>query len=818
MTGLMAVKLLRDLRAARGRLALMVIAIAVSLTVFGGMLAGWASIGRETSGAYMSTEPASATIVLDKPVDADQMATITEQARRRPGVIEATGRTQFDTEIEVNGRSRAVPLQVFAATPDDPMSMVKFDLRQESRWPTAPGEILIGRDSLTLLDVAVGDTVTVRTPNGPTVPLRVAGTVYDPSLAPSPQEQRGHAYVSTAVLTTSTTPAVLDQLKIQIAGPGRTTPTRDRATAVAVASDVGAWLQRDHSLAIDEIQVPKPYAHPHQWQSDVLLLSLLAGGAAALLLSTILVATMLNNLFTQQIRQIGIMKAVGARSGRIARLYLTMTLIVAASATLLALGPAIWIGRTLLQRLLEILGIESTDLGAPWWTYMVIVAVGLGLPLLMALPPLLKASRTTVRAAIDHHGGSTKPSAATGVVARLSRLPRLDRGLLMALRNTVRRPARFWLSVGLLASAGAVFVAGMSLSSGTKAVDEQRKEQRYWDVEAELAGPARPDAVANAVQRLPGVTRIEAWNRAQIGITGPGKLPLTRTYPDQGHGSISVNTVPADRPVPPPKLLDGRWLRPGETGAIVLNQITRDNAVPGLGTGDTVRLFIDGKSTTWRIAGVVEERESSGGGVYTTPEAFAAATGRPAQVNRLRVITGAHDEQTRTSVAGAVNKALNGAGITVTSAVSVSRSEAASAGHLGPVLLVLLAIALPLGVVGAIGLASTMSSNILDRTREFGVMHAIGARPKTVRRIVVAEGVFLALTSCLVATVPALVLTKVLGDGLGNLFQKAPLPFQVSFAAIAIWVGLVTLGAVLATDAAATRASRITVREALSYL
>ena len=37
-------------------------------------------------------------------------------------------------------------------------------------------------------------------------------------------------------------------------------------------------------------------------------------------------------------------------------------------------------------------------------------------------------------------------------------------------RNTVRRPARFWLSVGLLAIAGTVFVAGMSLRSGTQAV------------------------------------------------------------------------------------------------------------------------------------------------------------------------------------------------------------------------------------------------------------------------------------------------------------------------------------------------------------
>jgi putative ABC transport system permease protein len=192
----------------------------------------------------------------------------------------------------------------------------------------------------------------------------------------------------------------------------------------------------------------------------------------------------------------------------------------------------------------------------------------------------------------------------------------------------------------------------------------------------------------------------------------------------------------------------------------------------------------------------------------TTAASVPVATGAPSR----------HDEQTRQAVADAVDRTLIDTGIEVKSAASVSRSEAISEGHLGPVILILLGIALPLGVVGVIGLASTMSANILDRTREFGVMHAIGAPPKTVRRIVTAEGVFLALASCLVAALPTLGLTAVLGAGLGNLFMSAPLPYRISIPAIVIWTAIVILGAVLATEAAATRASRLTVREALAYL
>ncbi|MDP4501837.1 ABC transporter permease [Nonomuraea turcica] len=818
MSSLLAVKLRRDLRASWPRFALMVIALAVSLAIFGGVLMGWAAVGREAGGAYMSTEPASATIVLEKGVGIEKMAEIAAAAKQQPGVLEATGRTQFESVVEVNGQPRRTILQAFVAAPDDQMRMVKFDLRQEGKWPPPPGEIWIGGDgSLSLLGASVGDTLTVETPGGERAQLRVAGTVYDPSLAPSPQEQKGHGYLSTASLPA--TAGLLDQLKLQVAGPGQTEPSPDRGTVVSVADDVGEWLQREYGLIIAEIQVPKPYAHPHQWQADVLLVSLMAGAAAALLLATILVATMLNNLFTRQIPQIGIMKAIGARSARIARLYLAMTVLVAAAATLLALYPAVLIGRDRVEGLLGNLGIQPTSLAAPWWTYLAIVAIGLALPSLMALLPLIRASRTTVRAAIDHHGGGARPSAVTGVLAGLARLPGLDRGLIMALRNTVRRPARFWLSVGLLATAGTVFVAGMSLRSGTQALDEQRLAQRYWDVDVQLAEPANADTVGNAaLEQLPDITRVEAFNRVQISISEQGRLPITNTYPDQGHGSINLNTIPVNRALPPPTVIEGRWLKPGETGAIVLNQPTHNKTVPSLGPGDTVRVFIDGQPTTWQIAGIIEEPDSAGGGAYTTPEALANATGKPQQISQLRIITTRSDEPTRLTVADSVEGTLTAAGIKVELAASESRGAAASSAHLGPVLSVLLYVAFPLGLVGGIGLASMMGANVLDRFREFGVMHAIGARPRAVRRIVVAEGLFLALTSCLMAALPTLGLTKLLGYGLGNTFGNTALPFRISALAVGIWVAMVIIGAAIATDAAANRASRITVREALAYI
>jgi putative ABC transport system permease protein len=817
MTGLLTVKLRRDLRATWPRIALMVVAVAVSLTAFSTVLYAWSAIGRETEQAYLSTEPASATIRFSPAIDAEEMAAVVADARTLPGVVEAAGRTQFTSDLQVDGQAREVGLQVFAAAPDDPMAMAKVFVEQGA-WPPAPGEIFIRRDSLDLLGVAVGDTVTVETPGGEPARLRVAGTVYDPSLAPAPQQQQGQGYLSTASLAALDEPDVFDQLKVQVADPGQAVPSRDRGTVVATAGEVATWLQQEHGLAVSEVQVPKPYAHPHQGQADALLTTLLIGAGAALLLSTILVANMLNGIFTQQIPQIGIMKAIGARSVRIARLYLAMTLTVAGAATVLALAPGILLSRAFAPNVFAFLGIQPGSLAAAWWTYPLVFAAGLVLPVLMTLVPLVKASRTTVRAAIDHRGLGSSPRVAAGFLAWLGRLPRLDRGLLMALRNTVRRPARFLLSVGLLAAAGMMFVAGMSARDGTAAVADDADARLKWDVAVQLDSPVSVGTLDSVVGQVPGVARVEGWSISSAGVSGPGRLPLTRTYPDQGHGGVFVTAVPRDTTMQTvPELLEGRWLRPGETGAIVLSQVTLVNAGFDVNVGDTVELTSGGDTLEWRVVGIAQERGDAGG-AYVTAEGLASALGQPLLANTLRIATDRHDERTRETTAEAVNDKLAAAGVEVRSAESVGLREASTGGHLEPILVILLATALPMGVIGCIGLASTMSTGVLERIRELGVMHAIGARPRAVRRIVVAEGVFIALASCLLAAIPAVGLTLAMNALLGNLFFYAPLPFRISFVSAVIWVALVVLGAVLATDAAATRASRLTVREALAYL
>jgi putative ABC transport system permease protein len=232
--------------------------------------------------------------------------------------------------------------------------------------------------------------------------------------------------------------------------------------------------------------------------------------------------------------------------------------------------------------------------------------------------------------------------------------------------------------------------------------------------------------------------------------------------------------------------------------------------------GDSVQLSVDDQPTTWRVIGITSGM--GGSCPCVTQEGFERASGRQDQANVVRMITDQHDKDARVAVGHAAAQALSEAGIKPQEPRSIDAVVETTEGHSVILVGVILLIASTIGIVGLIGLGSTMSTNVIERTREFGVMKAIGAKDSTIQRIVVFEGIFIAAVSCVVAVIPAIALTWAMGAGLGNLFLSTPIPLEVSVQGIIIWFLVVILGAALATLAPALDAARLTVREALAYL
>ena len=816
MTKLLFVKLFRDVQTIWGRIVMMIVAISLSLIVFSAMLYARVIFMSEMTSDYSSTNPASARITINPEVAPDHAEAILTAAKAESGIIDATMRSVLTVQIQGKDGEQT-PLQLFTAAPGDPMRIANFKLEQGS-WPPSKGGVLLERSALEYLNLKVGDSVTVTGFDGKLAQLNVTGVVHDQSLAPAYTGLQGYGYISTDSLPYLGKQPVLNQLIFTVADQaGQTEPSHDRDVIVRTALSLAGKLKGIPGIKIEEIAVPLPYQHPHQPIANMLLTALLAFGGLSLLLSAILIAAMFNGLLTQQIPQIGILKAIGAGSNRILQLYSIMVLLVAAAATALAILPGIVLGRALAQLVGGALNMDVTNFSVPLWTYAFVITLGIALPLLMSLAPLMQASRRTVREALDERGVESQSATANRFYAWLGRLRSMDRGFLMAFRNVFRRRARFLLSVGLLATAGVIFISGLNTMAGLQAIPKTLTDEQLWDVEVRLRAPASASELTNIVGQVPDAIRVETWNTASTGIQYPGEMNVTRTYPDQGHGSMSVTAIPlATSMFNSPPILDGRWLHADDVDAIVLPQSIR-KTLPDVKVGDHIQLPIEGQLTNWLVVGIVKELAAAAC-PCVTQTGFDQATHHSDQANLVRIVTDRHDLQTRIAVGQAATQMLTDAQISVQVARPIDTLVGSIEGHSALLVVLILLIALAIGIVGMIGLGSTMSTNVIERTREFGVMSAIGASASTVRRLVVLEGVFIATISCVVAAIPALVLTVAIGAGLGNLFFYAPVPFQVSVPAIVIWVVVIVLGATLATLAPAYQASRLTVREALSYI
>ena len=487
-------------------------------------------------------------------------------------------------------------------------------------------------------------------------------------------------------------------------------------------------------------------------------------------------------------------------------------------ATVLAFVPGLVLGRTLAQMVLSsALNIDVASLSIPWWVFGTVILAGVFVPLLIALLPLLRASRRTVREALDERGVAERQGRiTTGLFSWLGRLRRVDRRLMVAFRNLFRRQARLFLSVGLLATGGAIFVSGFNVMAGFQAIPNTIYNEQRWDVEIRLGEPVSSSELTAIVEKVPGVSRVETWNIITTSIQNAGEINVTRTYPDQGHGALGLSAIPPSTSMLiPPQIAEGHWLNPDDTDTVVLPPSIRQT-MPEVKVGDNVQLSVEDRPTTWRVIGIAGGM--GGSCPCVTQQGFERASDRQDQANVVRIITGQHDKEARAAIGQAVAQALTEAGIKPQEPRSIDAVVASTEGHSVILVGVILLIASTIGIVGLIGLGSTMSTNVIERTREFGVMKAIGASGSTIQHLVVFEGIFIAVVSCVVAALPAIVLTWALGAGLGNLFLGTPIPLEVSAQGIAIWILVVVLGAALATLAPASQAARLTVREALAYL
>ena len=792
-------KVLVDLWEHRMRTLIVALAIAVGVYAVGVVLNTREILVREYHSDQAGASVPSA-ILHTQPFNDDLAANLANL----PLVAAAEGRSLIQTRVYPAGQT---PQDlVLVAVPEFSDMQVNAITPLQGAWPPGRREIVLERLSFESLGAQIGREITVELDNGAERTLKVVGSVHDPAQVNPDLAGATFGYITPETLVGLGFPEAYTELRIRA-----TEPAHDEQHILAALVQVEDQLESSGRTVLSREIITRSKADR---LIDTVVLILTGFGVIILLLSGFLVVNAMSALITQQIPQIGVMKLIGARRRQIIVLYLATVLVYGLLAVAVALPLAGLTARLLMRDLVApLLNVMSESYVVPLPLTVAQVAVGLLLPVLAGLAPVLRGTRITTQQALSDVGvgsGNYGRGSIERLLGKLQTVLTIKRPVLLAIRNTLRHKGRLVQTLIVLIFGTALFISVISVRVSVDATINSFMRFHQYDVSVEMG---RPDLVARleqAAREVPGVVALEVWST--------GRATHVRAD-DTKSDTFKVVAVPPDTTFMAPEMITGAWLPTGQQAsgqnAIVVNSDLADDE-PDIRVGADVVLDINGREAAWRVIGIIPT-DSRGSTVYVARDDYAYAARTPGAGTLVQVRSERHDAAAQDELAMRLYQYFDDLDMSPSGTETTQVIQAENKLLFTLVVAFLILMAFLLAAVGGLGLATTMNINMMERVREVGVLRAIGASNASVRQIVLAEGVAMAVISWGIGMALSLFIAPALSSALGLALIKIPLTYHYSLTGAVVWFFVLLIIAVAASLGPARNAVRLTVREVLAY-
>lgn len=792
-------KVLADLWHNKARSALVILSITTGVFSVGMVAGSRQTLLESMAHSYKSAAPANATLYLRDPFNEDLVETV----RRFKGVAEAQARRNLELKAQIPGKEewKAINLVAIPDFKDIRINKVKH---LSGRWPPAQDEVLLDQSAQEMLGAKPGDRIVVETPSRKRRTLTISGLVHDLSAPPTFFTGRIEGFISmdtVEALGEEPKPDMLLLTMDTVAGA-----KLDKKVVQAVVKDVRNRLDAS-ALFVVWAWVPPPGQHPVQDPIDTLILIMSALGVLVLVLSGFLLVNTISAILTQQTRQIGVMKSVGATSWDIARLYLTVVLAYCAASVGLAIPLGAFAARGAVSWLGGLLNLEVADFNIPKEVLAGEFLLGFLIPTTAALFPIFSAARITVREAVGFSGVSGAASFGGNFIDRVvAKVSFLSRPALLSLRNTFRRKGRLALTLATLTMGGATFMAVYSVRLSMVNTIESALQYFNYDVEVYFNRPYRADRVLQEANAVEGVAAAECW--------GFSAAQIVQDWNGKGESRVLMMAPPAETKMLRPTLVAGRWLLPDDENAVVINtDVLKNN--PEIAVGSRIKIRLGLHKTEWLVVGMVRGVLSGPWAYVNRPYfSFAARTG--GSTSAMQLMSTSRDPAEHQKLADRLQARFKLAGMQVSSVGTTNDFKERMVRQFSVIMAFLLLMGALMAFVGGLALMGTMGINVLERTREIGVIRSVGATTTNVLTIFILEGVTIGLISWVLGTLLAIPIGQFMCFQVGMMFSRAPFPFAFSLEGVGIWFVFMVVLSTLASILPAISAARLSVREVLA--
>ncbi len=532
------------------------------------------------------------------------------------------------------------------------------------------------------------------------------------------------------------------------------------------------------------------------------------------IMSAILVYNTLTNLITQQTNQIGVIKAIGGRTPTIVGIYLVSAFVYGLLALVIALPLGAIAAFSVTRIFLNMFNIDYNQFQFSNQALVYQVLCALAAPLLAGLPPVLQGARITVREAIASYG--------LGGGYGSGWLDRLVEGIgqrwlpshyATALGNMFRRKGRLLLTQLVLITAGAAFLMVMSLNSSLSFTLDNIFARERYDTMIQFRENQRAGQVIALATPVPGVEKSELHLVQAASMFVSGQL-----VKEAGIGT-NIEGIPAESDFFKPLIVAGRWITPGDGRAVVL---TRDTAQKNhIQVGDIVTLNLGelGKDQ-WQVIGLYDPVFAGGFSsdtIYAPLDSLYKATKKYGQGTLLYLRTTSHSAEFITAMTTQLKNLYENHGLKVVQSQTQPDLRRTDDFQFEIVIWMMLSLSIIVAIVGGIALMGVLSIGVIERTKEIGVLRAVGARSRTILGIFIMEGILQGMLSWLVAIPISYLAGPLVANALGNAMFGASLDYQYNWLAVGIWLAVILSVSAVASILPARSATRISIRDSLAY-
>ncbi|GAA3765618.1 ABC transporter permease [Plantactinospora mayteni] len=842
---------LKSLLARKVRLVLSGLAVVLGVMFVSGAFVLTDTLGRSFDTVFSDAYAGTDVGVSAKPkIDVGEMegmevagtfpASALEQVRGVSGVASATGLAAADGARVIGSNGKvltSVGAPQFGSNWTGESGQVEL---REGRGPTADNEVAVNGAVAKAAKLAVGDRVGILTlqPKREFTVVGIFGYGGDRDSLGGAQEVTFTERAAQELMLGQ--PGVFSELSVKAADGVDPAKLRDDIAGTlgdGYVVKTGEQLSEDASAGLKEGLA---------FFNNILL----GFAGVALFVGIFLILNTFSIIVAQRTRELALLRAIGAGRRQVIGSVLVEAVAIGLVASVLGLGAGIGVGALLAYVFGQTAGgLQLAGLGVPPAAVISSFAVGLVVTVIAAVLPAMRAARIPPVAAMQDVATPDRPltkiSVAGAVVSAIggtlmafglsgtggNTLLTILGGVLLCfigvalLTPLISRPVVgllgrlfSWSVPGKLgrlnsgrnprrtAITAAALMVGIALVTGVTVILDSAKSSitalAEDTIQAELVisgaqtGPRPPSfdpAVLDQAAEVPGVAMVAGLygDRAVVGgkqgwITATSSVPALREIYRATPTAGSIDSL-------------------GPNQLLVDSKTAKDR---GLSVGDTVPVQLSrGDAQNYTLTGIYAESELFGGFVIPASAAANFAVPQPTQAY-LKLAPGASVDQVMPRVETLLADSPE---VSVADRADFIEQQAGQLDGLLTMIQILLALAI---VIAVLGIVNTLALSVLERTRELGLLRAIGLRRGQTMRMITVEAVVISVFGALLgvavgAGLGAAVVRALREDGITNLV----LPWSE----MGLFLGLAAVVGVVAAVLPAIRAARLNVLGAIAH-